>query len=90
MMNRIDEAKKILKRVADSKLITDIYQRLHEIHRCGICVYDIKYGNILIEKKSKKPYFIDFENSIDIQRTTKLIFSIYKKHDNFLMDVHLK
>ncbi|MBI4231773.1 hypothetical protein HY605_00960 [Candidatus Peregrinibacteria bacterium] len=45
------------------QLINDIYSQLQAVHRAGIMLYDLKYGNIIIENKSGKPYLVDFDGA---------------------------
>ncbi len=60
-LKRIQEGKRVLYNVIDSQFVEDLFTELNKIHASGFILNDIKYGNIIIEKKSGKPYLIDFE-----------------------------
>jgi len=60
---RIHEAHRVLHTTLDRPLIEEIYKQLQTAHSSRVILNDIKYGNIIIHKESKKPYFIDFESA---------------------------
>jgi 2-polyprenyl-3-methyl-5-hydroxy-6-metoxy-1,4-benzoquinol methylase len=62
-LKRIKEGRRVLLESVDQELVDDIFTELKKIHKTGICIGDIKYGNIIIERDSGEPYFIDFEHS---------------------------
>jgi SAM-dependent methyltransferase len=62
-IKRIEEGKKNLPAVVDTQFIEEIYDQIRRIHSANIFINDIKYGNIIIEKKTGNPYLIDFESS---------------------------
>ncbi len=74
---RIEEGKRYLHTVVDNSFIEEVYGQILKIHSANIYINDIKYGNIIIEKESGKPYLIDFESAIDLtgmnQKITKMI-----------------
>jgi tRNA A-37 threonylcarbamoyl transferase component Bud32 len=60
-LNRALEGRRVLKEVVDSKFIELISAELSKIHKARFVWNDIKYGNIIIEEQSGKPYLIDFD-----------------------------
>ena len=60
-LKRIQEGKRVLYKVIDSQFVESLFTELNKIHASGFILNDIKYGNVIIEKKSGKPYLIDFE-----------------------------
>lgn len=65
-LKRIDEGKKYLHSVVDSFFIEKLYDQILKIHSADILINDIKYGNVIIERKTGDPYLIDFESSEDL------------------------
>jgi 2-polyprenyl-3-methyl-5-hydroxy-6-metoxy-1,4-benzoquinol methylase len=60
---RVAEARRVMSAYLDRPMVDDIFSELKKIHRAGILLSDIKYGNIIIERDSGKPYFIDFDDA---------------------------
>jgi tRNA A-37 threonylcarbamoyl transferase component Bud32 len=60
---RVARGKEALSQVVDQGMIDAIFSELKKIHRAGVLVSDLKYGNIIIERDSGEPYFIDFDYS---------------------------
>ena len=70
-----------LYRVIDSQFIENLWNEIKKIHDCDIYLNDLKYGNIIIETLSNKPYFIDFEISRDLSAFGKYIKKIQKDQE---------
>jgi tRNA A-37 threonylcarbamoyl transferase component Bud32 len=62
-LRRIQEGRRSLHKVIDSQFVESLFAQLNIVHACGFLWNDIKYGNIVIEKRSGQPYLIDFEYS---------------------------
>ena len=60
---RIREARKVLHDVVDDEFIEELFRQIQIMHSRRFMWCDIKYGNVLIEKYSGKPYLIDFEQA---------------------------
>ena len=60
---RIKEGKKFLFDVVDKNFIKELLSDIIRINSSSLILNDIKYGNIVIEKNSGKPFWIDFESS---------------------------
>ena len=85
---RINEGRKNLSKAIDEQFIYDIKNQLKMIHSNRIIINDIKYGNILIEEKTKKPYFIDFDYARYYPRINQRIFNSLTDNDWHLFDLH--
>jgi SAM-dependent methyltransferase len=59
----IEEGKRVLYRCVDPAQVDDIFTEMKRAHKAGVCICDVKYGNIIIERDSGEPYLIDFDRS---------------------------
>lgn len=80
-VQRIHEGNKVLFAVVDQHFIDRIYEQISKIQSCGLVNNDIKYGNIIIDKKSLMPYIIDFESALDFSNIPDMITRIIKDID---------
>ena len=80
-MNRIPECRRVLRDVIDSQFIELIFAELSKIHKARFIWNDIKYGNIIIEEQSGKPYLIDFDWALRFQELGKNAFKILSNRD---------
>ena len=60
---RIEEGRKYLRHSINEEFIENLFDQVRKIHSAGFRINDIKYGNVIIEKKTGNPYLIDFESS---------------------------
>jgi tRNA A-37 threonylcarbamoyl transferase component Bud32 len=60
---RIEEGRKYLRQRVNEEFCEKLRDQIREIHSAGFRINDIKYGNVIIEKKTGNPYLIDFESS---------------------------
>lgn len=60
---RIQDGRKQLATVVDETFIEDLFRQLRVMHSHRIVWGDIKYGNVVIENDSGKPYVIDFNSA---------------------------
>lgn len=58
---RIEESRRVLYDVIDSQFADDLAAQLRKVHEARFIWNDIKYGNVIIEEHSGKPYMIDFD-----------------------------
>lgn len=75
-LRRIQEGKRVLFDVVDARFIEDLFFQLKKIHASGFIWNDIKYGNVIIEKRSGEPYLIDFESARYCPELGKSAFQI--------------
>lgn len=80
-LRRIAEGRRVLRHCVDRETVENIFRQLKEIHRAGICVSDVKYGNIIIERVSREPYFIDFDHSVDYGRRRGLRWQVRRDYE---------
>ena len=81
VLNRIPECRRVLSDVIDSKFIKLIFAELNKIHMARFIWNDIKYGNIIIEERSGKPYLIDFDWALRFPELGKNTFRILCDRD---------
>jgi len=62
-IKRIEEGRKFLRHIVDEEFIEKLFDQIRKIHSAGFRINDIKYGNVIIDKKTGNPYLIDFESS---------------------------
>ena len=80
-LNRIPEGRRVLSEVIDLQFIELIYAELKKIHQARFIWNDIKYGNIIIEQRSGKPYLIDFDWALRYEELGKNFFRILSERD---------
>jgi tRNA A-37 threonylcarbamoyl transferase component Bud32 len=65
-----------------------VVKEINKIHLGGFVLNDIKYGNIIIEKKTKKPFFIDFEYADYFPGVKKSAMRLLSENDDYLIRLH--
>ena len=80
-MDRIPEGRRVLNEVIDSKFIELIFAELSKIHKARFIWNDIKYGNIIIEEQSGKPFLIDFDWALRFPELGKNAFRFLCNRD---------
>ena len=73
-----DSKSESLYSIIDHQFVENLLDEVKKIHDCDVYIYDVKYGNIIIEALSNKPYLIDFESSHDLSTFGKYIKKIQK------------
>ena len=81
VLERIPECRRVLSEVIDPKFIELIFTELKKIHKARFIWNDIKYGNIIIEQRSGKPYLIDFDWALRFPELGKKSFRILSNRD---------
>jgi len=81
VLNRIPECRRVLYDVVDSQFIELIFAELNKIHEARFIWNDIKYGNIIIEQQSGRPYLIDFDWALRFEELGKNAFRILSRRD---------
>jgi tRNA A-37 threonylcarbamoyl transferase component Bud32 len=81
VLNRISECRHVLSDVIDSQFIELIFAELNKIHQARFIWNDIKYGNIIIEQQTGKPYLIDFDWALRFEELGKRAFRILSNRD---------
>ncbi len=80
-LKRIPECRRVLGDVIDLQFIELIFAELNKIHEARFIWNDIKYGNIIIEERSGKPYLIDFDWALRFSELGKKAFKILSNRD---------
>jgi tRNA A-37 threonylcarbamoyl transferase component Bud32 len=57
----------LIDEVFDQEIIARIGETLLAIHRANYTLEDIKYGNVIIEARTKTPYFVDCERALPLR-----------------------
>lgn len=86
--SRIEEGKKYLYKVVDSEFIKNTFNEFNKLHVNGVVNNDIKYGNIIIEEGTKKPFIIDFEGAYLFSNKESFRYEILAKHDINILKKH--
>lgn len=77
----IRQAPRPLDGILDKTQISDLLAQLKKIHRTGIILKDIKYGNIIIERNTGKPFWIDFDFTRYYSNVSKGTFAFLRDID---------
>ena len=64
-----------------SDLLDDIHNQVRAVHRHGLELYDIKYGNIIVHRETGLPYLVDFDSSRLHSRKGSRCFLIERDRD---------
>ncbi len=78
---RVAEARRVQRGFLDRQMVDDIFAELKKIHQAGVLVSDIKYGNIILERDSGQPYFIDFDHADSHGRVNSLRWQARRDRD---------
>jgi len=70
-----------LEGIFDKKQTAGLFDQLRKIHRSGIILKDIKYGNIIIEHRTRRPFWIDFDHTRYYANASKSCFSFLRDID---------
>jgi tRNA A-37 threonylcarbamoyl transferase component Bud32 len=81
VLNRVPEGRRVLSDVVDSEFIELIFAELSKIHEARFIWNDIKYGNIIIEERTGRPYLIDFDWALRFPELGKKAFRILSERD---------
>jgi serine/threonine protein kinase len=73
---RIERARAVLPQVLSAEQIEQIAAELRRIHFAGYVLEDVKYGNVIIEHRTGRARFVDFERALPIPSGAE-DFSIY-------------
>ena len=75
------EGKRHLDSVVAPQFIEDLHSEVKRIHQAGVELYDIKYGNVIIEGKTGKPFLVDFESARTYPRPHGKTFTVIRDRD---------
>jgi serine/threonine protein kinase len=87
-LKRIEQGKSVLYDVIDTQFVKSLFVQLKKVHASGFILNDIKYGNVIIEEGSGKPYLIDFDKCCRCSELTKRFFRILCERDIEKFNLH--
>jgi len=87
-LKRIEEGKRVLYDVIDAQFVEDLFALLKKVHGAGFVLTDIKYGNIIIEKESGKPYWVDFDSAGYFSNLGKRVLTWFRDWDIERFNLH--
>jgi PST family polysaccharide transporter len=85
---RLSAAMSVLHKVLDRETITRAGEALLAIHRAGYTLEDVKYGNVIIEATTGKPYFIDCERALLLREFPRATADYLRAGDAHKFDQH--
>ena len=80
-LRRIAESRRVLYDVIDSQFVEDLFAELCKMHEARFIWNDIKYGNIIIEEHSGRPYMIDFDWALRYPKLSAPAWQILRNRD---------
>jgi hypothetical protein len=63
---RIEKGRSVLPKVLSESHIAKVAAGLQTIHSAGFVLEDVKFGNIILERKTGEPIFVDLERALPI------------------------
>lgn len=84
-----EEGKQFLSSVVDQQFIDELYIELKKIHQAGVELYDIKWGNVIVEDTTGKPFLVDFDSARRYPNTKSKVFTIERDRDIEKLNFHL-
>jgi tRNA A-37 threonylcarbamoyl transferase component Bud32/SAM-dependent methyltransferase len=90
---RREAGRRLIDKVLDSETIAGIGNALLAIHHAGYAFEDVKYGNVIIEARTKTPYFVDCERALPLRQFSRATAAYLRDRDagklNQLFDTKL-
>ena len=87
-LRRIHEGRKYLSECISKDFVDEIFHELKKCHALGVCLNDIKYGNIIIHSVSNKPYLIDFDASYSFRNAHGYYYDVMRDRDIEMFNLH--
>ncbi len=69
--SRIEEGRQAVDRALSPSTVAEITSGVENIHRAGLSLEDVKYGNVILEQGSGRAYFVDFERAIPLREFSR-------------------
>jgi hypothetical protein len=63
---RTAEGRRAVPEVVSARTVAQISSALTAIHSAGFALEDVKYGNIILERHTREPFFIDLERALPL------------------------
>jgi len=77
----VEAARDVIYEVIDNKFVDELLEQMAKMHQHRICWNDIKYGNIMIEQNTGKPFLIDFDHAGYYPHASDWIFKQLSSRD---------
>lgn len=78
---RIRIGRELVPRVMSKEQIRDVAAGLDAIHRAGFVLEDVKFGNIILQRGSRRPIFVDLERALPIGSLPSALADHLKESD---------
>lgn len=75
----VDRGRERIQKVLDKATLRELASQIDCIHLHGITHVSNTFGNILVEKKTGRPWFIDLEGSV-IHRSTNTLYFLWSRN----------
>lgn len=85
----IHSARPFLNEIIDQQFVNHAFMELAKIHTSRLIWNDVKYGNIVMEKHSGKPYLIDFDHARYYPRLWSPLFKSLCENDKMKLNIRL-
>ncbi|HUW18219.1 MAG TPA: DUF1698 domain-containing protein [Sedimentisphaerales bacterium] len=87
-LKRVQEGKRVLHRAVDPQFVEALFAELAKIHRCSFIYNDVKYGNVIIEKRTGKPFLVDFEYARYYPKLGEFVLRVLRDQDVEQFNLH--
>ena len=87
---RVKEGRRVLDRVVSRRFLELLHDQLTKVHKARVFLNDVKYGNIVIEQRSGRPYLIDFDASRYLPRLSSSCFAVLRDVDARSFNLHFE
>lgn len=85
---RIEEGRAVLGLVLDREGVERLFAELRKIHAAGYVLHDLKFGNVILERSSGQPCFIDFDRARAYPELGRLAFRFLRDRDYEKFNLH--
>jgi len=73
-----------------SEFVQQLFTQVHEIHSQGIILWDVRPQNIIVEKRSGRPYLIDFDFAVDYTGLMESSLALLRNYDLDILASYFK
>ena len=87
-LKRIHEGTRVLYDVIGVEFIESLFDELKKVHASRFIWGDVKYGNVIIEAKTGKPYLVDFDRAEHYPRLPSSLFQILRDQEVDAFNLH--
>lgn len=84
------DGKQYLSQVIGKCFIDSLEEQFERLYSNGIVNHDIKYGNIIIERRTKMPFLIDFESCLIFRNPSSSLCKSFANKDRAIFESHFR